>query len=116
MRRRPRPPDRPGSDDVAVQVPPRMSPVRAVVMVLLMVASAGCVSDCADDSIAGPFCGLIAEEDVAPIVGRVTEVKDEAYGLFSCDIQGEHGTLVAYGANDSWAAFGQDGNNAMTTM
>lgn len=85
-------------------------------LMCLSLTLVGFVGACSSDSNADPYCGLFAEEDVTPIVGRVAEAENEAYGLFSCDIRGEYGTLVAYGTIDSSAAFGQDGNNAMTTM
>ncbi|WP_136314207.1 DUF6571 family protein [Actinomyces procaprae] len=94
----------------------RMPPLCAVVMVLFMVASVGCMSGCGGGSVAGPYCGLIAEEDVAPIVGRVTEVEEGAGRLSYCAIEGERAVLAVHGTSDSWVVFGQDGDNAFATL
>ncbi|MDU0347435.1 hypothetical protein [Actinomyces sp. MRS3W] len=85
-------------------------------LVGVVFSAVACVGGCADDSVAGPYCGIIAEEDVIPIVGRVTEVEDHASAVLKCDITGERGTLVAYGTDDSWVRFGRGGNNAVTTL
>ncbi|SHE25415.1 hypothetical protein [Actinomyces glycerinitolerans] len=94
----------------------RVTSLLAVVTVVLVVASVGCASGCAGDSVAGPYCGLIAEEDVTPIVGRVTEVEEGSDGVFYCSIEGERAVLAAHGTADSWVAFGRGGNNAFTTL
>ncbi|SHE25416.1 Hypothetical protein ACGLYG10_1632 [Actinomyces glycerinitolerans] len=90
--------------------------LRAVVAALLVVAPLGCVSGCGEDSVAGPYCGLIAEEDVTPIVGRVTEVEEGDGGLLYCRVRGERAVLVASGTDDSWVSYGRGGNNAFTTL
>lgn len=69
----------------------RVTSLLAVVMVLFVFASTGC----AGDSVAGPYCGVIKQDDVTSIVSRVETVEDERSSVMGCRIHGQRGILVA---------------------
>ncbi|WP_146750873.1 DUF6571 family protein [Actinomyces sp. Z5] len=46
----------------------------------------------------------------------MTEVEEGVSGVFYCSIEGERAVLAVHGTSDSWVSFGQDGDNAFTTL